>query len=311
MLAPGRVRGDRHRLDDRERVALHDHPVLERSGLGLVGVADQVVRAARLVGDGVPLAAHRERGAAAAHEVGVDHLADHAVGTQLDRAAQRLVAAVGAVVVEALRVDRPDACEQPQAALAELRRRGRRRRRRRRAAEDRPQPVGVHGRQLALQRLVAGVGQHRRRRAVALAQARAAQPRGPVDRHALRAELRDQLLGAGAAARDVVAHVHHARRPLVDREQRVERGHAVDVGGRHGQAARDVVQPAGADPARALVQRVQRGQQQVTLLARLVPAVRGVPVVDRVGPGPDGQRRAQERVDGVALRRRRLGVQQP
>ena len=34
---------DRHRLDDRERVLLHEDAVLERAGLRLVGVADDVV----------------------------------------------------------------------------------------------------------------------------------------------------------------------------------------------------------------------------------------------------------------------------
>ena len=78
-------------------------------GLGLVGVADQVVRAGRLAGDGLPLDAGRERGAAAAHQLRVLDLADHAVGAELDARAQRLVAAGGAVVVEADRVDAADA----------------------------------------------------------------------------------------------------------------------------------------------------------------------------------------------------------
>ena len=43
-LAAGREAGDRHRLDQRERVALHHDAVLERARLGLVGVADQVMR---------------------------------------------------------------------------------------------------------------------------------------------------------------------------------------------------------------------------------------------------------------------------
>ena len=55
LLAPGREGGDRHRLDEAERVAFHDDPILERARLGLVGVADQVVRPHRLVRDGVPL----------------------------------------------------------------------------------------------------------------------------------------------------------------------------------------------------------------------------------------------------------------
>ncbi len=84
LLAPDRERLDRHRLDDRERVALHEHAILERAGLGLVGVADEVVRLGRLGGDGGPLAAGREGRAAAAHEPRRGHLLDDAVGADRD-----------------------------------------------------------------------------------------------------------------------------------------------------------------------------------------------------------------------------------
>ena len=114
VLAAGRVRGDRHRLDQRERIALEHHAVLERARLGFVGVADQVVRTSRLASDRLPLATHRERCPAAAEQLGVEDLAQHAVRAQLDRAPQRVVAAVRAVVVEALRVDDADAAEQTQ-----------------------------------------------------------------------------------------------------------------------------------------------------------------------------------------------------
>ena len=53
-LAAGRVAGDRHRLDHRERVALHQLAVLERPRLGLVGVADEVVRPRGLARDRPP-----------------------------------------------------------------------------------------------------------------------------------------------------------------------------------------------------------------------------------------------------------------
>ena len=54
-LAAGRVGGDGHRLDHRERIALHQLAVLERPRLGLVRVADEVVRAGRLPCDRLPL----------------------------------------------------------------------------------------------------------------------------------------------------------------------------------------------------------------------------------------------------------------
>src|SRR6185369_3317374 len=68
-LAAGRVAGDRHALDDRERILFHQQAVLERARLGLVGVADQVVRPGRRLRDRVPLAPGGERGAAAADQL--------------------------------------------------------------------------------------------------------------------------------------------------------------------------------------------------------------------------------------------------
>ncbi len=81
--------GDRHRLDDRERIALHQHPVLERAGLRLVGVADEVVRLGGLRRDRGPLAAGRERRAAAADELGCGDLVDDGLGADLDARASR------------------------------------------------------------------------------------------------------------------------------------------------------------------------------------------------------------------------------
>ena len=117
------------------------------------------MRPARLARHRVPLAAGREGGAAAADQPGVHDLADHALGAELERPAQGVVAAVGAVVVEALGVDEADAAQQPQARVALP------------AAawldggsggvaavEDRRcTRAGVDGRQLALERRVAGL----------------------------------------------------------------------------------------------------------------------------------------------------------
>ncbi len=61
-----RVRRDRHPLEDPVRVALEDAPVHERARVALVGVADDVLRGAGGLGDGVPLEAGRVAGAAAA-----------------------------------------------------------------------------------------------------------------------------------------------------------------------------------------------------------------------------------------------------
>src|SRR5262249_3763656 len=117
-FAACRVRDDRHRLDERERVLLHEDAVLERSRLGLVGVADDVVRANGLPRDGLPLAAGGEGGAAPADEFRLERLPQDALLPETERAAQGRVAAVGPVLVEARRVDAADAGEEEQAVAA-------------------------------------------------------------------------------------------------------------------------------------------------------------------------------------------------
>ena len=106
---------------DRERILLHHDPVLERPGLGFVGVADEVVRPHGLLRDRLPLHPGRERRAAAAHELRVGDLADRARRPERVRASERLVPAVRPVVVDRARVHDADAPQQPQAG------RGRRR----------------------------------------------------------------------------------------------------------------------------------------------------------------------------------------
>ena len=71
VLAASGDRGDGHRLDDRERIALHKDAILERSRFGLVRVADEVVRAHGRARDRVPLATREEGGAAAAEQLRV------------------------------------------------------------------------------------------------------------------------------------------------------------------------------------------------------------------------------------------------
>ena len=99
--------GDGHRLDDRERILLHQHAVLERARLGLVGVADDVVRAHGRLRDGLPLAPRGESRAAATDELRVVISRIDARGAEVERAPQRLVAAVRAVIVEARGSTRP------------------------------------------------------------------------------------------------------------------------------------------------------------------------------------------------------------
>ena len=120
LLAAGGVAGDGHRLDDGERILLHEDAVLERAGLRLVGVADEVVGTDGGLGDGLPLAARRKGGSPAPDELRVDDLAQDSLGAQLHGPAQGLVAALGAIVVEARGIDVADAAQQPQPGLAKL-----------------------------------------------------------------------------------------------------------------------------------------------------------------------------------------------
>ena len=85
--------GDRDRLEQGVGILLEDHAVLERPGLRLVGVAHHVAGRHRLRGDGRPLPAGRERGAAATHEPRVGHLRDDGIGPDGHRPGERLVAA--------------------------------------------------------------------------------------------------------------------------------------------------------------------------------------------------------------------------
>ena len=58
------------------------------------------------------------------------------------------------------------------------------------------------------------------------------------------------------------------------------------------------------------MQRVQRRQQPLALGARGVSAVGRVPVGAALGADPTRHRRAEERVDRIALGRTRLGVEE-
>ena len=133
-------------------------------------------------------------------------------------------------------------------------------------------------------RRLAGDRDHRRRRAVAQPEARAAQPgRAAVpDRLAGRPDgprqVRADRLRAGQPAGDVVADVGDDRRPRRRREQRVERGHAVRLGRGDGQPPADVVERRLADPADPRLDGVEGRQQLGAPGARRVPAARGVPV---------------------------------
>ena len=139
--------------------------------------------------------------------------------------------------------------------------------------------------QLDLARLLAG--DRAQRRGCALAQAEA------------RRRVRTRWnLRACELAREIGADVQHVRRPLLERDQRVEARDAVRVGGRNVEPARRVAERALAHPADAALRGAQRGKQE---LAAVTP--RAADPAVRVGC-------ARDRVDRGALGVRRLRLQQ-
>ena len=127
-------------------------------------------------------------------------------------------------------------------------------------------------------------------------------------------------LRAGQPAGDVVADVGDDRRSRGRGEQGVERGDAVGLGRRDGQALADVVERGRADPADPRLDRVECRQQLGPTRPDRVAAARGVPVragvarpadPARLGRAEHGIHRGAlggggERADDVQIHQRRV-----
>ncbi len=120
-LGTGGEACDRHRFHEAERILLEDRAVLERARLGLVRVADDVLGGAGCCGHRGPLPPGGEGGTAAPLDLGGDDLLHRPTRPHLDGHPERAVAAVGAEVREAGRVDAPDAGQEAKARVAGLR----------------------------------------------------------------------------------------------------------------------------------------------------------------------------------------------
>lgn len=314
-MRPDGVRGDGHRLDEGVRVALHDDPVLEGAGLGLVGVAHQVVRTVGLGRRGLPFAAGGEGGAAAPDQARVGDLADDPGRPECEGPPQRGVPAVCPVVVERGGVDHTDTAQQHEGGIARPgHREGRGRLLGRRAGGARRlrRPRDGGGRRHGRTHRIARPDREDRRSALAQPQAgaaldadAAAGPEAGLDPGA-------QLRRARRRAREVRTHVQHGRGARLHREHRVEGRDPVRLRRRHGQPAAQVVERALADPADPVVDGVQPRQQQVAAFARLPAAARPPEVGGRHliarGALPRGLRRTEQPVDRRPLLVRRLAV---
>jgi hypothetical protein len=108
-----------------------------------------------------------------------------------------------------------------------------------------------------------------------------------------------QFLRAADHAGHVVANVHDGAGGRRGAEHGVERRHPVGLGRRDRQPLGQVVERARADPADALLHRVQHGDQEVAAAPGGVPAERDVRVfrVPRAAL-PAGERRPEYLIDG-------------
>ena len=103
--------GDRHALDQEERIALHQHAVGESAAVALIRIADDVFAIRCRRGGGSPFDARREAGAAAPAQARGQNLVDRRLGPEPQRGLQPLQPAVAAVIVERERVGQAAARE--------------------------------------------------------------------------------------------------------------------------------------------------------------------------------------------------------
>src|SRR6202521_2548665 len=234
LLATRRESGDRHRLDNGERITLQELPVLEGPGLGFVRIAHEVMRAGGSLRHRVPLAPARKRGAATTQQPGVGQLTNHTLRTKLLRTPKRDKTTMLAIALNTFGIDNSNAPQQPPSP----------RRGEGRGAISKSHPGRAcaqgGGPDPSAQNLLRDIKSdrcdlqllmgctcalhQRRRRPIAQTKTRAAMPF--VSRRANRPlERRAKLAGSRPLAGDVLAHMERERRPCLEREAPIERVH--------------------------------------------------------------------------------------
>ena len=121
-----RVGGDRHPLDHRVGIVVHQHPVLEAPRLSFVCVADDRLRAARRVANRAPLSPRGEPRTAPTRQTALVDQVEHGLRLERQRAFQSGIPAAGAVAIERVASGLADSREN--ALLGSRRRRGRKQR---------------------------------------------------------------------------------------------------------------------------------------------------------------------------------------
>ena len=213
---------------------------------------------------------------APSHQPGIHDFANDPLGTDVDGPTQGLVAPLGQVVLQAVRLQAADPAQQAQSRLtllgdAEGGWNGGRLRLAFRLVRHRQEGIGRGWRQSAFPGPGAGRRDQGGRGAFAQAEAGTPEPGEPgrgLSRSGRTQAARQALAdgrGSPDQAGDVVTQVNDGPRPSSHGEEPVEIGNAEGFGGREAQPAAGVVQGSGADPAEAAVDGVENRKQQVPL----------------------------------------------
>ena len=118
--ASGRERRDRHSFQDGKRITFHQEPVLERAGLGFIGVTDDIMGTPGRMGDRLPFSSGGKSRTSPPKQLRGDDFRNHSFRPQFDRPPQRSIAAFPSIGLETFRVGSPDSPEEAKAGLTRL-----------------------------------------------------------------------------------------------------------------------------------------------------------------------------------------------
>ena len=120
LIGAGAQRGDRHALDQHERIALHDHAIGEGAGVALVGVADDILLVRRGLHRRAQLDPAGKARAPAPAQTGFHHLIGDLRAIKRRCVPQTFVSAVREVIVERDWIDHAHAREGQSLLILEI-----------------------------------------------------------------------------------------------------------------------------------------------------------------------------------------------